>query len=179
MLAGQMYNKGQDGVLRLCIEPEEKPYYLKMAHETIGGIHMAGNQTLKRLLWAGVWWPSMKTEAHNYVLSCKECVSQHPKPYATLFQVMVAPKWSSYIVYLKNKTLPENFGKARRKAIELESKDYEIIADQLYKRGKDKQLRLCVTEVEYVRVLEQAHAGLTGGHFSADNTAKAIMMAGL
>ena len=49
-----MYNKGQDGVLRLCIEPKEKPYYLKMAHETIGGIHMAGNQTLKRLLWAEV-----------------------------------------------------------------------------------------------------------------------------
>ena len=66
-----MYNKGQDGVLRLCIELEEKPYYLKMAHETIGGIHMAGNQTLNRLLWAGVWWPSMKIEAHNYVLSCK------------------------------------------------------------------------------------------------------------
>ena len=93
---------------------------------------------------------------------------------------MVAPKWSSYILdYLKDRTLPKNFGKARRKAIELESKDYEIIADQLYKRGKDQQLRLCVTEIEYVRVLEQAHAGLTGGHFSADNTAKAIMLAGL
>ena len=68
---------------------------------------------------------------------------------------MVAPKWSSYIVdYLQGRTLPENSGKARRKAIELESKDYEIIADQLYRRGKDKQLRLCVTEFEYVRVLE-------------------------
>ena len=78
---------------------------------------------------------------------------------------MVAPKWSSYIVdYLQDRTLLENSGKARRKAIELESKDYEIIADQLYRRGKDKKLRLCVTEVEYVRVLEQAHAGLTGGH---------------
>ena len=28
-------------------------------------------------------------------------------------------------------------------------------------------------------MLEQAHAGLSGGHFSADTTAKAIMMAGL
>ena len=72
---------------------------------------------------------------------------------------MVAPKWSSYIVdYLKDRTLPENYGKSRRKAIKLESKDYEIIADQLYKRGKDRQLRLCVTEAEYVRVMEQAHA---------------------
>ena len=79
---------------------------------------------------------------------------------------MIAPKWSSYIVdYLKHRVLPKNVGKATRKAIELESKDYEIIVDQLYKRGKEKQLRLCVTEFEYVRVLEQAHASLTGGHF--------------
>ena len=61
----------------------------------------------------------------------------------------------------------------------MSQKYYELIANQLYKRGKDKQLRLCVTEAEYVRVLEQAHAGLSGGHFSADTTAKAIMMAGL
>ena len=70
-------------------------------------------------------------------------------------------------------------GKAKRKAIEIESRDYEIIADQLYKQGKDTQLRLCVTPAEYVRVLQQAHLGLTGGHFSAKTTAKAIMMAGL
>ena len=75
MLVGKMYNKGQDGVLRLCIELEEIPYYLKMARETIGGIHMVGNQTLKRLLWAGVWWPTMKTQTHSYVLSCRECGS--------------------------------------------------------------------------------------------------------
>ena len=75
----------------------------------------------------------MKIEVHSYVLSCIECGNQHPKPYATLFQIMVAPKWSSYIVdYLQDRTLPENSRKARRKAIELESKDYEIIADQLY-----------------------------------------------
>ena len=32
---------------------------------------------------------------------------------------------------------------------------------------------------EYVQVLEQAHAGLSGGHFSTDTTVKAIMMARL
>ena len=75
--------------------------------------------------------------------------------------------------------MPEKVSKVKSKAIKLESKDYELIANQLYKRGKDNQLWLCVTEFEYVKVLEQAHAGLSGGHFSADMTAKAIMMAGL
>ena len=60
MLAGRMYHKGRDGVLRLCIEPEEKQHYLVINHTTIGGIHMGTNQTIKRILWASVWWPTMK-----------------------------------------------------------------------------------------------------------------------
>ena len=45
---------------------------------------------------------------------------------------MIAPNWSSYIVdYLKHRTLAKNVGEARRKAVELESKDYEILVDQL------------------------------------------------
>ena len=28
MLAGRLYNMGKDGVLRLCIEPSQKPHYL-------------------------------------------------------------------------------------------------------------------------------------------------------
>ena len=41
MLAGRMYNLGRDGVLRLCIEPQEKEHYLVAAHITVGNIHMA------------------------------------------------------------------------------------------------------------------------------------------
>ena len=70
MLARRMYHRGQDGILRLCIELEEKNHYLKLAHKTIGGIHMASNQTLKRLLWRGIWWPTMKGEASNFVQAC-------------------------------------------------------------------------------------------------------------
>ena len=180
MLAGRLYQLGQDGILRLCIEPFEQPHYLREAHITTGGLHMAGNQTVKRILWAGVWWPTLRTQTHEYVRSCLQCKSQPPKSHATLFQVLVAPKWSQYIIdYLTQHLLPEKVSKARRKAIEIEVEDYTLIANQLYKRGKDKQLRLCITEAEYVRVLDQAHAGLSGGHFSADTTAKAIMTTGL
>ena len=47
MLAGCLYKEGQDGILRLCIEPFEKAHYLEIAHVAVGNIHMAGNQTLK------------------------------------------------------------------------------------------------------------------------------------
>ena len=54
-----------------------------------------------------------------------------------------------------------------------------MIENQLYKRGKDQQLRLCAMEQEYVPILQQAHSGLAGGHFLAETTAKAIMMSGI
>ena len=74
--------------------------------------------------------------------------------HATLFQVTIAPKWSQYMVdYITTRIFPEDISKARQKAIELESRDYAIIGEQLYKRGKDNQLRLCATESEYLSLL--------------------------
>lgn len=141
MVAGQMYRKGADGILRLCIEPEEPYFYLKHAHETVGGIHMAGDQTLRRLMWAGVWWPTMKTEAYAFVIDCEKCGHRPPKASATLYQITIAPKWADYLVdYIQERKYHEDATRARKKAIQVELKDYEVIADQLYKRGKDHQL---------------------------------------
>ena len=142
MLAGRMYHLGWDGILRLCIEPQ-KEHYLVATHIAIGGIHMAADHTIRRILWVGVWWPTMRAEVHDFVHTCLECQEKPPRPHATLFQVAVAPKWSKYIVdYLEHHRLPEKVNKVRSKAIELDSKDYELIANQLYKRGKDKQLKV-------------------------------------
>ena len=100
--------------------------------------------------------------------------------HATLFQVTIAPKWSQYMVdYITTRIFPEDISKARQKAIELESRDYAIIGEQLYKRGKDNQLRLCATESEYLPLLEQAHAGISRGHFAGDKTAKIVLSAGI
>ena len=58
MLLGCLYKEGNNGILHLCIEPFEKEHYLHSAHViAVGNIHMAGNQTLKRILWLRVWWP--------------------------------------------------------------------------------------------------------------------------
>ena len=104
MLAGQMYYLGRDGILRLCIEPQEKEHYLVTAHITIGGIHMVADQTIRRILWASVWWPTMRAEVHIFVNTCLECQERPPRPHATLFQIAIAPKWSKYIVdYLEHR----------------------------------------------------------------------------
>lgn len=79
--------------------------------------------------------------------------------------------------YILHRKYPEDANRAKKKAIQVEAKDYEIIANQLYKRGKDHHLWLVVTEAENLTVVKQAHEGISGGHFLADTTTKAIMMA--
>ena len=59
------------------------------------------------------------------------------------------------------------------------AKEYRIIANQLYHRGKNGNLRICVIETEYIPVLTHAHSYASRGHFFVDVTAKAIMRAGL
>ncbi|RYA43691.1 integrase zinc binding domain-containing protein [Enterobacter cloacae complex sp. GF14B] len=69
--------------------------------------------------------------------------------------------------------------KRRQRAIETEARDYALIGNQLYRKGKDQHLRLCANEDEYIPIIEQAHVGLAGGHFSSETTARAILMAGI
>ncbi|MCO5603819.1 hypothetical protein L7F22_057972 [Adiantum nelumboides] len=69
--------------------------------------------------------------------------------------------------------------KSRVRTITKEVENYVLIEDNLYRRGKDDQLRMCTTEEEYIPILEQAHSRQAGGHFSADKTAKAILVASI
>lgn len=92
----------------------------------------------------------------------------------------IAPKWAKSIVeFLSTKMFPENMSKLRQRYLQKQAQDFCLIANQLYHRGKDGSLRVCVLENEYVPILEHAHASVPGGHFSADVTVKAIMRAGL
>ena len=61
----------------------------------------------------------------------------------------------------------------------MEAADYTLIGGQLFKRGKDGNLRTCVPEMDYLFVLTHAHSGVAGGHFSGETTAKIILWSGL
>ena len=75
------------------------------------------------------------------------------------------------VEYLKEKKFPKGMTKRRQRTIQAEVESFIFIDDQLYKRGKDNQLRICAREDEYINILEQAHAGLARGHFSSETTA--------
>ena len=53
----------------------------------------------------------------------------------------MTPKWSHYIEeYLRHGHQDEKLPKHRQRAIEVESSSYVLIADQLFKRGRDDNL---------------------------------------
>ena len=61
----------------------------------------------------------------------------------------------------------------------MEAANYTLIGDQLYHRGNDGNLRLCILEEKYLELLHHAHAGMLGGDFFGDTTAKNTLWSGL
>ena len=125
----------------------------------------------------------MRKDIHSYIQNCSCEMGQHAKLYSftTLYLVSsITPKWAEPIVkFLTTHTFPENMSKVRQRYLQKQAAKFCMIANQLYHRGKDDQLRICVIENEYLGVLEHAHSSILGGHFSANVMAKTIMRAGL
>ena len=109
-----------------------------------------------------------------------QCQAKKSIAHSTLFKVAIVPTWGRYMAdYLATKELPEDLPIARKRAIEVDADSYALIGGQLYKRGPDNNLRICAAENEYIAILEQAHKGISGGHFSAETTAKSILADGI
>ena len=100
--------------------------------------------------------------------------------HVTLFQAQPIPNWGEKIhQFLCNPSKFDALPKHRHKQLQEESRRYAIIGKQLYRRGMDGQLRLCVCENEYIHVLHCVHSGVGAGHFSGKSTAKQIIYSGL
>ena len=81
----------------------------------------------------------MRQDAFSFVHTCAKCQAKKPIPYGTLYQIMIAPQWSQYIVdYLWTHLLPANINLAWKRATEIEAHNYTLIGNQLYHHGKDQ-----------------------------------------
>jgi len=73
LIAGQMYVRGKDDIIRRCALPHEVDSILFQAHDGIAGGHFASELTARKVLQAGLWWPTLFKDAHQYVLRCDVC----------------------------------------------------------------------------------------------------------
>lgn len=52
---------------------EEIPSVLKEAHDGLAGGRMGPNATASKVLLAGLWWPTVHTNAREWVVRCDTC----------------------------------------------------------------------------------------------------------
>ena len=88
-------------------------------------------------------------------------------PDGRLFTVQKVPLWYSYIAeFLSTQTFPPGLDQNERRKIRVNSTNFAIIANKLYRRGVDGILRRCVDYTEVPAILEACHDSACGGHFS-------------
>ena len=96
-----------------------------------------------------------------------------------LFAVQKVPSWYSYIAeFLSTQAFPANLDRNKRRKIRVNSTNFAIIANKLYRRGIDRILRRRVDYTKVPDILEACHDSACGGHFSRRLTGLKILRAG-
>ena len=84
-----------------------------------------------------------------------------------------------HIHFLTTGEAPEPYTTQQKKQLVVRVADFTLIVGQLYKLGSNEILRRYVLEHERRRILEEAHAGIAGGHYAGKATVQKVLTIGL
>ena len=73
LIQDQLYKRGPNDQLRLCAHENEYIPLLEQAHGSIAGGHFSAERTIKIILTAGIWWPTLHEDIEEFVKRCDEC----------------------------------------------------------------------------------------------------------
>ena len=68
-----MYKLGLDDVLRQCALEHEREDIIQEAHLGATGEHFLVETTIKKILQAGLWWPSKNKDCKQKISQCDPC----------------------------------------------------------------------------------------------------------
>ena len=74
----QLYKRSLGGPYLKCLTPEQGQYVLAELHEGICGNHPRGRTLAHRAHTQGYYWPTMKSDAVDYVKKCDSCQHMYP-----------------------------------------------------------------------------------------------------
>ena len=102
--SGQLYKRGKDGQLCLCVAKNKYIPILHQAHAGVGSEHFGAKIMTKNILWSGLWWPTIRHDAKEFVKHCK--FSQRTKvpkefdqmPLRPIMSTRAFAKWGSDFV---------------------------------------------------------------------------------
>ena len=75
---GQLYKRSLGGPYLKCLTLEQGQYVLAELHEGICGNHPGGRTLAHRAHTQGYYWPTMKSDAADYVRKCDPCQRMSP-----------------------------------------------------------------------------------------------------
>lgn len=101
-------------------------------------------------------------------------------PNVQLFSIQIVDDYFAYIIkFLVIGNAPVEYTKKQRKQLVVKPIDFTIIVGQLYKLGPDEILRWYVLTHERPLILQEYHAGITGGHYLWNPTMQKVLTVGL
>ncbi|GAU40559.1 hypothetical protein TSUD_367620 [Trifolium subterraneum] len=65
--------KGQDGIIRRCVDTKKSQEIMWHCHNSPCGGHHSGPRTAAKVLESGFFWPTLFKDCVNYVKSCDNC----------------------------------------------------------------------------------------------------------
>ncbi|XP_020240151.1 uncharacterized protein LOC109818997 [Cajanus cajan] len=72
VVSGELYRRGFFTPLLKCLEHQQANYAVCEVHEGICGSHSRGRTLATKILRAGYYWPTLKTDCADYVKKCAQ-----------------------------------------------------------------------------------------------------------
>lgn len=93
MQNGQLYRRTFTSPILKCIGLNESEYYLQEVHEGICGDHMSGKPLAHKIIRQGYYWPTIHSDALDFVKRCKKCqlFSNVPRKSPTIPSSVLSP----------------------------------------------------------------------------------------
>ncbi|XP_016169202.1 uncharacterized protein LOC107611823 [Arachis ipaensis] len=94
IIQGQLYKRGLHQPLLKCLRPDQTDYVLSEVHEGCCDHHIGGRSLARKIIRAGYYWPTMMSDAQEFIKKCKKCQQNanfHKAPPEEL-NLMMAPR---------------------------------------------------------------------------------------
>ncbi|XP_025678219.1 uncharacterized protein [Arachis hypogaea] len=109
IIQGQLYKRGLHQPLLKCLRPDQMDYVLSEVREGCCGHHIGGRSLARKIVWAGYYWPTIMSDAQEFVKKCKKCQENanfHKAPPEELSLMMSPQPFAQWGVDLLGPFLP-------------------------------------------------------------------------
>nr|KYP72275.1 Transposon Ty3-I Gag-Pol polyprotein [Cajanus cajan] len=99
IIGDELFKRGISTPLLKCLTAPQVAYVIEEIHRGICGMHSGARSMATRVLRAGYYWPTLKSDCQDYVQKCKECQqfgNTHRQPPEALHHMMSAWPFSQW-----------------------------------------------------------------------------------